>query len=254
MEEDNYRVAFIIAAKYYRNYQSYLQYYVDNIQKYYKNSFTIIVDNNSKYIDDIKKKLENYKSLVILTNNTECKFEVGAYKVGIQYLIDENIINNYDYYVFTQDTFVLKKKYDFNELISKNVLACSIGTYDNSVWYGYMESEVSQHVLKKLNLQNSLDKLAFCWCCSIILHKSKVEEFLDITKDIVTVNRSQSESSERYLAAIIYHLNNFWNYDGIYNLYRIKYDFNSVDILNDDSMPECFVKRLQQKNEWTQDE
>jgi hypothetical protein len=85
---DNYNVCFIISCKYNRNYITYIKYYVDNIIKYYTNYLIIIIDNNSIYIDELIKLFNflNYKNIVILTNNIECKFEIGAYKMGIIYL------------------------------------------------------------------------------------------------------------------------------------------------------------------------
>jgi len=81
MEKDNYKVCFIISHKYYRNYESYIQYYVDNIQKFYPESLCIIVDNNSTHIDDIINKLNTYNNVIILSNVSLCKFEIGAYKL-----------------------------------------------------------------------------------------------------------------------------------------------------------------------------
>ena len=110
----NHKVVFIISHKYYREFPpSYIKYYVDNIQKFYPNACTIIVDNNSNNLEeDIIIQFKDYKNLVILINNSECKYELGSYKVGIQYMIEKNFYN-LDYCVFTQDSFVLKNYFDF---------------------------------------------------------------------------------------------------------------------------------------------
>ena len=55
---DNYKVCFIIALKYIRGYVSFIDYYVDNIKLFYPNSLIVIVDNNSKYIEDVYEKLQ----------------------------------------------------------------------------------------------------------------------------------------------------------------------------------------------------
>ena len=207
MEEDDYKLCFIISHKYYRQYESYIQYYVDNIQKYYKNSLTIIVDNNSMYINDIKEQLKDYTNVVILSNDSECKFEIGAYKVGIHYLIENNLVNEYDFCIFTQDNFILTNKYNFSLLKQDNVTACSIGIGGNCYHNGLMNVEESQSILKKLTLQNDVDKIGLCWCNSFILDNSKILEFMNILRDIVITIRRQSEYSERYLAAILFFLN-----------------------------------------------
>jgi hypothetical protein len=251
MTEDNYRVCFIIAHRYYRNYESDIQYYVDNIQKYYKNSFTIIVDNNSKYIDDIKQHLYNYSNLVILSNETACKFEIGAYKVGINYLIDNNLVNVYDYVIFSQDNFVLTNKYDFNLLKDDGIKGCALGMGDSQHHYEHFYETDAQIILKMLGLENLIDKIGLVWCASFILHNSKLLEFLNITKDIIITIRHQSCCSERYLAAILYYFNDSKN-RGLYDITNLHYDCWTVDIKNN-NYKYCFMKRVQQKNQDTLD-
>ena len=254
--EENYNVCFIIALKYYRNYQTSITYYVDNIQKYYKNAFTIIVDNNSTYIQDINEMFKDYKNLVIITNIGECKFEIGAYKAGISFLITYNLINTYDYCVFTQDTFVLKNKYDFDNLRKNNTLATTLVSWANSITSSYNHGffvEISQKVLSSLNLQNSIHLLSLCFSNSFILHRSKVLEFLDIVKDIVITKRVESVYSERYLSGILYHLNNRIIADIDGDMERLEYNNQKVSIIYDNIPNHYFVKRAQQKNEDTVD-
>ena len=252
MEEDNPKPCFIIAHRYYRNYESYIQYYVDNIQKFYTNSFIIIVDNNSKHIDDIKNKLANYSNLVILSNDTPCKFEIGAYNVGINYLKDNNLIDKYDFCIFTQDNFILNNKYDFNILHNDGVKGCALVIGDNRLHYEHIHTYDSPYILRKLGLEHNIDKIRLCWCNSFILHSSKILDFLNITKDIVITIRLQSESSERYLAAILYVLNNNKDH-GLYDIYSLEYDCWNVDLKNN-NYKTCFIKKVQQKNERTIDE
>jgi hypothetical protein len=93
---------FIIAHKYFRGYASYLNHYIENILKFYgENCLIIIVDNNSNYPQDIFDILPKTNNIKILTNDIECKFELGAYQVGVRYLLNENLLDNYEYFVFT---------------------------------------------------------------------------------------------------------------------------------------------------------
>lgn len=249
METNTYKLCFIIAHKYYRNYTSYMQYYVDNIQLFYPGSLCIIVDNNSTHINDIIVKLKDYKNVVILTNASKCKFEIGAYKVGISYLLNNNLLDSYDYIIFSQDTFVLKNKFNFNELRNQNVTACSLTLGDLNNHGGLMHVSESQIILKKLNLLDSIEKIGLCWGNSFILHNSKIKEFFDITKDIMITERIESEWSERYLATIFYYLNNNKN-NGLNSIYNYKYNCCSVNMF-EDKIDEYFVKNTQHKTEKT---
>jgi hypothetical protein len=248
---DNYSVCFIIASKYYRSYVTYLKFYVDNIINFYTNYLIIIVNNNSIYIDDVIQLFNqiNYKNVIILNNNIDCKFELGAYKVGILYLLKNNLINNYDYHIFIQDTFVLKNKYDFNILKYNNIYACPINEHDEPPYYYPDITQYAYNILKEIKLFDNLDKITFCWCHSFILHKTKLIDFYNYVKDIIIINRFQSECSERYLPRILYELNNHKNYniDGFLN--NIKY--NSHDKYINSNIFSYFEKKLQSKTEKT---
>jgi len=258
---DVQNVLFIIAVKYNRNYISYVKYYVDNIQKFYPNGFCILVDNNSKYISELYNSLNQYKNLVMLINESPCKFEIGAYNYGITYALEHNILHNYEYIVCIQDTFVLKNKYDFNNLKLNNILACVIN--DNSLvshgkceYYWCIET---QNVIEKLNCNTDDDTklitpaiVEFCWCSSFILHKSKIDEYLNITSDIIITGRTESCKSERYLGAIMYKLNDYKNssIEDSASCISLGYNCWTVNIIND-NLTNYFVKSVQQKTERT---
>ena len=114
---------FVIAHRYVRGYISYIEHYIDNITKFYENALIIVVDNNSPYKDDVLDKFKNKNNIILLDNNIEHKFEQGAYLVGVNYILENNLLNKYDYYVFTQDTYILKNKYNFDILIDNDVFA-----------------------------------------------------------------------------------------------------------------------------------
>jgi hypothetical protein len=245
-----HRPCFIIAHRYYQNYPSYILHYIENIQKFYENSIIILVDNNSKYLHDIKRQLN--PDIIVLVNDTECKFEIGAYKVGINYILSNNLLNDFDYYVFTQDNFIIKNKYEFDILDKNNTFAAALDIFkvSNNDFY---QNQIVMNVLKSINLEKKIDDLTLCWCNSFILNKTKIIDYLNIVKDIIIVNRSQSEASERYLSGILYYLNNHIM-TSINNIGSSeKYDCWSVDLLNDSFPGIYFVKKVQQKNERTID-
>jgi hypothetical protein len=251
MQEDKYKLCFIISHKYYRNYESYIEYYIENIQKLYPNSLCIIVDNNSTYIEDIIKRLSRFKNTVILTNVSLCKFELGAYKTGIYYLLQQNILKNYDYIIFSQDTFVLKNKFDFNIMKNNNIYGMSFGCGPSGSYLCGLDSDHSQEVLKRVNLSNNKNELTVCWACSFILNESKILEFLDITKNILITNRVESEYSERYFDAILYYFNGNKRFS-MNDISKLSYDCWKINIIEDDVI-EYFAKRVQQKTEKTVD-
>jgi hypothetical protein len=261
---DDYNVCFIISCKYNRNYISYIKYYVDNIIKYYTNYLIIIVDNNSSYIDELISLFNflNYKNIIIITNNIECKFEMGAYKMGIMYLFKNNLINKYDYYIFTQDNFVLKNKYDFNIFKNNNIFAAGINAGVFPYEMDQRTIDMKQHaydILATLNLNNNFDKvIEECFCHSIILHKTKIITFYNYIKNLVITTRVGSISGEFYLPRMLYELNNHnQNYiDGFEHNFNINgnprfYDLNAKYI--NDEIFSYFEKKLQHKTEVTND-
>jgi len=248
--KDNYKLVFIIAHKYFRGYESYLKYYINNILKFYTDSLILVVDNNSNYKEDIFSTIEPNDNIKFLDNNIECKFELGAYQVGIKYLIDNNLTDKYDYIVCTQDNFILKNKFDFNTLINDNIHACPI----NSFFADGECKDVWEGVLNTLGLNNNLDKITFCWCSSFIVSKYKIEQLYSYLTKIIIKVRWESSASERYLARILWELNGFRNNDidgDIRNLRVDKYDCWTVNPYDD--VNSYFVKRVQQKTEKTTD-
>ena len=248
---DKNRPVFIIAHKYIRGYESYSELYVQTIQKLYDEYLIIFVDNNSTYKSDIFNKLKEYKNVILLDNNNQGKFEIGAYNVGLQYLINNDLYRHYSYVILSQDTFIIKNKVDFNILHKNNVLACPIVDCHGdltSIHKGYYDSFLP--VLKKLNMDYDIEK---CWCNSFIISSEKTETLYNFIKDIIITERWDSCVSERYLGRILWEINNKVKYDIDGDIYHIQnlYDSRKVDIYNHNST--FFVKRLQQKTDVTVD-
>lgn len=260
MVEDKNKPVFIIAHKYFRGYESYVEYYINNIKKYYEQALIIIVDNNSTHVEDVFNNLQKYENVVLLNNDIECKFEIGAYKIGLKYLIDNNLLNDYSYAVLTQDTFVLKNKVDFNSLHGQNITACPINSYISDGMF----QNITNSVLESIGLLNNLDKITFCWCNSFIVSTNKCEQLFNYFKDIVITVREESCASERYLARILWELNDYKNNDIDGDIRYLgyywngqptpspKYDCHTVNIY-DENIISFFAKRAQQKTEKTND-
>ena len=212
------KLCFVISHKYYRNYKSFIQYYVDNIKKFYPDSFILIVDNNSENLEDIKNILKNYENLEIIVNDSKSKFEIGAYKEGIKYIRkNTDLRKNYGYYIFSQDNFILKNKFDIKkELTYKNIFACAVNhMYCNSkkendkYFYNALKNEkISKYILKKLNIYNEIKNFNLCWCSTFILHHSRIKKFHKIIKKIIIEKKQESIDGERYLSGLLYYLNN----------------------------------------------
>lgn len=248
---DYNKVCFIIAHKYFRGYESYLKLYIKRIFDNYPNALAIVVDNNSVYKDDVFSTIDPNLNVVFLDNNIECKFELGAYQVGLAYLLQNNLTQDYSYLIMTQDNFILNKKLDYQDLAQKNIKACTI----NSYYQDEACADVCNPVLDRLGMNNNLDKITFCWCSSFIISSQNSGKLHDILKTIVQRVRWDSCGAERYLARILWELNDFSNYDldgDIRNLV-LKYDPWNVDPYNE-NIESFFIKRLQQKTERTVDQ
>jgi len=249
MEKKN--LCFIIAHRYYRNYKSFLKYYIDNINKFYENSLIIIVDNNSKHLEDIRIMLGDFENIVILTNETNSKFEPGAYNVGIRYVLDHEL--DYKYYIFTQDNFVLKNKFDFNDLEKNGIVACALNHFTEDCTNWNQTDDTCQRILRSIHVSDRTNEFNLCWCNSFILHHSRLETYYEIMKNEIVTTRLESEKFERYQSGILFYLNNM-NYRSIggdIKHLHLDYDCWKVHVENDDSIKAFFVKTVQQKNEHT---
>jgi hypothetical protein len=244
------RPVFIIAHKYFRGYPSYLRYYIDNILNFYKNSLILVVDNNSEFKEDIFSTIETKDNIVLLNNNIDCKFELGAYIVGFKYLIERNKLSEFDYVFCTQDNYIIKKKYDINILKNNNIKAASIINLQND----YQKGDVVIPVLERLGMMNKLELSFICWCNSFILSIDKLPQFYEYIKDIVISTRHESEASERYLGRLLLEINNDINFsiDGNNNTFFVNgigYDCHHINIYEE--IDKYFCKISQQKNENT---
>lgn len=251
---DRNRLVFIISHKYFKGYSTFTEYYINNINKFYDNSLIIVVDNNSESKNIIFDNLTKYENVVLLDNNIDCKFEIGAYNVGLNYLIENNLYDKYDYIVMTQDNFILKNRFDFNELYKRNVTACPVVGHEptpslTGVQFDFVEYYTP--LLNNLNLPGRLDEMSFCWCSTFVIATSKIKQLYSYTSQITIVERWQSCAGERYIARIILELNEGENYSIDCNLPEVinNYDCHAVDLFSD--VPTFFTKRCQYKTERT---
>lgn len=253
MNTESSRICFVIAHKWIKRnppFESYLSHYVENIQKFYPNAITLVVDNKSKHKGDILNSLMSKPNVVVLDNDTESGFEVGAYTVACRWLCDQNLVDQLDFVVFTQDTFVLKNKYDFSLLWKEGIKACPINSWKNDMW----RIDIQEKALESMGLNDNLDKISFCWCNGFVAAANKIRQLLSYISRVKITTKDESCASERWLARVVYELNEGgkeWDIDGNINHNRSKYNEWTVDVFSDVSS--YFVKKIQQKNENTVD-
>jgi hypothetical protein len=147
---------------------------------------------------------------------------------------------------------VLKNKYEFNNLMSKNIFACPIKSHINDDYnrhYGSYNEPLVQQVLIKLHLENRINELRLCWANSFALHYSKLPIFLNMTINIITKNKHDACDGERFLAGILYTLNNYKN-DTIEDIYTEEEigPLWSIDIPSFNETKYCFTKKITNKH------
>jgi hypothetical protein len=246
---NSYKVLFLIAQKYVKGYPTFVEYYVNNIRTMYPdNSFIVIVDNNSTFFDEIKERVGERDNCVILSNTGECKFELGAYQIGMKYIIEHDLHVQYDYCVFSQDTFVLKNKFPFETLFRNNVLATPLYLYPVSDIHEYYTPFV-QNILRKHDLLQYLPMHTVCWANSFVLHKSVFAEFQRMVEGIVVLIKEEACYCERFFGVMIYRLNGCRHYS---IEKQLLYDFWHADIPNMQT-DAYFVKKVTDKREGVQD-
>lgn len=245
---DGDKVCFIIAHKYVRGYRSFLKFYIENIIKFYGDkALVLVVDNDSPHKDDIFDTIPPKKNIVFLDNQTECGFEIGGYKVGMKYILENNLIDNYHYYVCTQDTFIIRNKFDFNTLLKDKVAACPINSMFPSDGEG---RPVVENVLTDLGLYNNMDRITFCWANSFIVSNKKLLQLYGFLSKITVTKKAESQASERYLARILAELNDYDHTDidgDLRTQNQRHYDCHTVDPYSESKS--FFVKTIQNKNQ-----
>jgi hypothetical protein len=239
------RICFIISHIYFGNSKSYLEHFVDNIFNFYPDSKVILVDNGSTDFSTIESTKNKFSQIVILENYTNHKFELGAYKRGFDYLMDEDLINTFDYYVCTQDTYILKNRYDFRELVGAKYSPYNQQVYACPISWGFGYQDFSTHTPPWLSLLNLLGefennynplntysdfdwgyktkKALHCYCTCFVVHKSRTSALYNYLKRLYINTRFQSECGERFMAHVLLKLNGGINYQIDKNPY-ILYD------------------------------
>jgi hypothetical protein len=152
------------------------------------------------HLKDIEIVLYNYKNIVILTNTSDSKFETGAHSFGLKWLI-ENDKNNYDYYVFTQDNFIIENKYDFNKLKYFNIQACSI--VEHQEHFAWIYNNKKKTILNNYNITGEYGHNNICWACSFIIDKNKLCKLYNYIKYASLKEKTDSCIYERILGFII---------------------------------------------------
>ena len=115
---------------------------------------------------------------------------------------------------------------------------------------------VCDRVMNTLQMNDNWDKVNFCWCSSFVVASHKVRQLYEYLKQIVVKYRWESCGGERYLARILWELNDHrdcGDIDGSASDLAIRhYDTWNVDMYA--PATSYFVKEVQQKNENTVDQ
>ena len=173
------------------------------------------------------------------------------------------MLKEYYYYVFTQDTYILKNKYYFEELEENGVLACPVsyahGIQDIPIqqikpyleYLGIYDSNIQYNEIPIINPEDItpdiLNKVLHCYCSVFIVHMTKIIELYGYISKLKLTKRIDSELFERYFAYVLYKLNNNKNYQIDFNPYSL-YDKYNVNLL-DDFDNGFFAKQQQRKRE-----
>lgn len=246
MENNDLSLCFIIACKVYKNYQSYLHFYISNIKKYYNNVKIILVDNNSEYQDIYKSLLIEFPDLIFLQNLSNAKFELGAYKFATEFIKKNDL--KFDYYICVQDTFVLVNKYNFNILKEKNVSACSLAHF-----HFFRSFNLHTQVLSQLNLYDNREEFLCCWCNSWVCNHDILIKINELLKNVNPITRGESAQTERYMGKILKMFNNNISFAIEEGFEGNNYNCHTIDPTTEHSksLGHYFIKRAQQKNENT---
>lgn len=244
------KYCFVIAHRHVVGYESYLQFYIYHIEKYHSGSCIIVVDNNSASPLGNEDYIRDNKRVVFLTNLSNCKFEIGAYLTGIDFLVSRAMLPLFDVIFFTQDNFVLKNKINHKRLCRDQFVAATICTFD--FWD---IDDVTKKMFHDLKLSFDRSKVHFgCWCSSFLIRANLVEVLRSRLGRLTLTTRAQSQAGERALGQLLSQLSiELANkpldaLDG--RTTDLPYNPFSIDLILD-SVPTTFGKRLQQKTEVT---
>jgi hypothetical protein len=232
-----------------------IEYYYNDDNRMLHVEFSTNQDGDSSYrvLELILEDVMLYSPSIIHEDDTYNMDENDIIELIEQYLIDNDLYNNYDYVVMTQDTFIIKNRFDFNELHNRNVTACPLvgGIVDDEIKFGYSSQYIP--LLESLGLKGKLDEMTFCWCTSFVISTSKTKQLFNYIRQITITIRDQSCASERYMARIILELNEGETHSldcGLNDVIN-NYNCHTVDLFS--NVTTYFAKRAQQKTERTTD-
>jgi hypothetical protein len=238
----NRRLCFVIAHKYFKGYESCIKQYVETIVDSYPDARVLIVDNNSGYLNEVFQDIDWCDGVTWIDNKKPGKFEIGAYYAAMCH----EDLSQYGYVVFSQDNFILKKRYDFEHLLENKIKAASLVSWTND----WAKMDICSPILDMLQL--SADPSArLCWCHSFIVSGDMIPRLQEIFSKIDITTRHQSEASERYLGQILFDMNEGVNHDIDGDIDQLSYQ--CMHVTSNTDVREYFCKMCQQKNENTRD-
>ena len=206
---DNDKLCFILANNYMKTSIPIIQQQLDTIRNWYANSFIIISINDADNLDEIYKTFMNYTNLIILSNTSDHKYELGAFYIAINWLIDTNnlVFKNY---IFMQNNLVLQHKYNFDVLQKYDIKCCRFFPhFENINCISYAEKH-NRHlyknipdILKTLNIKNEANMINICCNFNCIINDENILKFYEYIKLCKITNKYDYEVYERVMGYIL---------------------------------------------------
>jgi hypothetical protein len=214
---------FILAHKYIRGYTSFIQLYINNIRAFYGvQALILVVDNQSAGLEDVFPPNNTHDSqVIILQNDGQINgfYDVGAYIFGLKWLIKQGRFRDYEYFVFSQDTYINIQPLDFGGLVQAELWACPVVSCfpgQNSLANQHPHCADVRTILEGLRprtaeggktLYDYRVDAPLCFANTFLVHQSRIFELYYYIKDFCLIYKPHMEIYERVLPCILCDLN-----------------------------------------------
>ena len=223
---DNNKLCFILANNYVKTSIPIIQQQLDTIRNWYANSFIIISINEADKpdsLDEIYKTFMNYTNLIILSNTSDHKDDLGAFYIAINWLMDTNNLV-FKSYIFMQNNLVLEHKFNFDVLQKYDIKCCRFRNHwehMNNISYAEQHNrhlyKNIPDILKTLNIKNKELIMNICCNFNCIINDENILKFYEYIKLCKITNKYDYEVYERVMGYILdeIYVNNYNIYETI---------------------------------------